>query len=160
MEKTVNNCTICDRIGQSRCPEHTIVDHFEQKLYEWMSSDNVIEIRNGVYVEQSGLYQKEYSQNELACFFYKEYYKSDYPDKEVLLTIRPEKITIKNISTGETEEVESDGGFTSITTVGEDTREELYNQYIQEYSYIEELPISDDMKQRIICDMIDCTLHS
>ena len=90
--------------------------------------------------------------------FYKEYYKSDYPDKRVLLTIRPEKITIKNISTGETEEVESDGGFTSITTTESqediDCRESLYNQYIQEYSYIGDLPISDDMKQRIITDMI------
>jgi hypothetical protein len=168
MEKTVKNCTICNQVGQSRCPEHTIVDHFEQKFYEFEHSDNVIKLDSDQYTTQCTQYTWKMTKNELASYFYKEYYRLDFPDKEVLLTIRPEKITIKNISTGETEEVESDGGFTSITTevdefnrrVDEDARESLYNQYIQEYSYIGDLPISDDMKQRIITDMIDCTLHS
>ncbi len=133
-----------------------------------MSSDNVIKLDSDQYTTQCTQYTWKMTQNELASYFYKEYYRLDFPDKEVLLTIRPEKITIKNISTGETEEVESDGGLTSITTevdefnrrVDEDARESLYNQYIQEYSYVGDLPISDDMKQRIITDMIDCTLHS
>jgi len=158
MENTVKNCTICNQIGQERCPEHVNTDHFEQKFYEWVGSDNVIEIRYGVYVEQSGLYQKEYSQNELASFFYKEYYKSDYPDNRSLLFFTPAITTIEDVATGKTEEVKSDEGFTSITTTESqediDCRESLYNQYIQEYSYIGDLPISDDMKQRIITDMI------
>lgn len=98
MEKTVNNCTICDQIGQSRCPEHVVVDHFDQKLYEWMSSDNVIKLDYDQYTTQCSQYVWIMTQNELACYFYKEYYRLDYPDKHVELKIRPNKITISNIN--------------------------------------------------------------
>jgi len=163
MEKTVKNCTICDQIGQSRCPEHVVVDHFEQKFYEWMSSDNVIKLDSDQYTTQCTQYTWKMTKNELASYFYKEYYRLDFPDKEVLLTIRPEKITIKNISTGETEEVESDGGFTSITTLKNDQIdervEELYNEIIQEFDYIADYNISEDDKQTMITDIVHAIIY-
>lgn len=59
-----------------------------------MSSDNVIKLDSDQYTTQCTQYTWKMTQNELASYFYKEYYRLDFPDKEVLLTIRPEKITI------------------------------------------------------------------
>ena len=140
MKKTVKNCTTCNQIGQERCPEHVNTDHFSKKLWEFEHSDNVIKLDFNCYTTQCSQYNKKMTFEELACYFYKEYYHLDYPDKRCELIIRPEKITIKNAPTESQEDI--------------DCRESLYNQYIQEYSYIGELPISDDMKQRIITDMI------
>jgi hypothetical protein len=172
MEKTVKNCTICNQVGQSRCPEHTIVDHFEQKFYEFEHSDNVIKLDSDQYTTQCTQYTWKMTKNELASYFYKEYYRLDFPDKEVLLTIRPEKITIKNISTGETEEVESDGGFTSITTSKNDHMEyavgnqkfderveELYNEIIQDFDYVADYNISEDDQQTIITDIVHAIIY-
>jgi hypothetical protein len=88
------------------------------------------------------------------------------------LTIRPEKITIKNISTGETEEVESDGGFTSITTSKNDHMEyavgnqkfderveELYNEIIQDFDYVADYNISEDDQQTIITDIVHAIIY-
>ena len=40
----------------------------------------------------------------------------------------------------------------------EGMREEVYNDVIQEFHYIGELPITDDQKQEIISDIIDYVL--
>lgn len=81
MEKTVENCTICDQIGQSRCPEHVSVSHFDQKFYEFEHSDNVIKLDFNQYTTQCTQYTWIMTFEELACYFYKEYYHLDYPDK-------------------------------------------------------------------------------
>ena len=78
MEKTVKNCSICNQIGQNRCPEHVVVDHFDQKFHEWMSSDQVIEWSFNEYSTQCTQYRGTFTQNELADYFYNEYYKLDY----------------------------------------------------------------------------------
>lgn len=98
MEKTVENCTICDQIGQSRCPEHVSVSHFDQKFYEFEHSDNVIKLDFNQYTTQCTQYTWIMTFEELACYFYKEYYHLDYPDKRCELKIRPEGITIRNIN--------------------------------------------------------------
>ena len=78
MEKTVKNCSICNQIGQNRCPEHVVVDHFDQKFHEWVESDNVVRCNDGNYITQCSQYTWIFTQDELADYFYKEYYKLDY----------------------------------------------------------------------------------
>ena len=78
MEKTVKNCTICDQVGQNRCPEHVVVNHFDQKFHEWISSNNVIKLGIDQYTTQCSQYVWIMTRKELADYFYKEYYKLDY----------------------------------------------------------------------------------
>jgi len=83
MEKTVNNCTICNQIGQNRCPQHVVVDHFEQKFHEFIYSDNVVGHKFDVYTTQCSQYTWKMTYNELASYFYKEYYRVDYPTHNI-----------------------------------------------------------------------------
>ncbi len=78
MEKTVSNCTKCNQIGQERCPEHVVVDHFSQKFWEFEHSDNVIRLGFNEYTTQCSQYVWVMTFEELADYFYKEYYKLDY----------------------------------------------------------------------------------
>lgn len=46
---------------------------FDNEFNEWLNSDNVIKLENGLYIEQLTQYQKVFTLYELKRYFYKEF---------------------------------------------------------------------------------------
>lgn len=46
---------------------------FDNEFNEWLNSDNVVKLSNGLYVEQVTQYKKAFTLYELKRYFYKEF---------------------------------------------------------------------------------------